>query len=160
MPVVDEMEVLETVRRISPETPVLVITAFGNVETAVEAMKRGAFDFIGKLFQLNVGELHVPPLRERPEDIPFLVEYFIRELDAGKEMVIPPGVMEELGARPWPGNVRELRNACERIAILSHGREASIDDLPPASGRGRVENPAVRTSLDRNGRLSPPRGSP
>src|SRR5512139_373624 len=94
-------------------------------------------------YRLNVVELHVPPLRERPEDIPLLVEYFIRELDTGKEMVIPPRVMEELGARPWPGNVRELRNACERIAILGHGREASIDDLPPASGRASMEDPAA-----------------
>ena len=338
MPVVDGMEVLETVRRISPETPVLVITAFGNLETAVGAMKRGAADFIGKPFQrdqillavekvlerrrlvaevrdlrirtsgvereivyvsaamrrliemadrvagsdatilitgesgtgkevvarrihvrspradkpfvavncaaipgelleselfghtkgaftgavrerlgkfrqadggtlfldeigeipmslqskllraiqervvdvvggdapvevdvrvvaatnknlqeriregkfredlyyrLNVVELHVPPLRERPEDIPLLVEYFVRELDAGKEMIVEPQVMEELKSRPWPGNVRELRNACERIVILSHGREMSLDDLPPAPAGGRGENTAM-----------------
>lgn len=337
MPVVDGMEVLETVRRSSPETPVLVITAFGNVETAVEAMKRGAADFVGKPFhrdqlllavgkalerrrlveevrelrirsggvereivyasaamrrlvemadrvaatdatvlitgesgtgkeavarrihvrssraekpfvavncaaipgelleselfghrkgaftgafrerpgkfrqaeggtlfldeigevpvslqpkllralqekvvdvvggdapvpvdarivaatnrnlreriregsfredlfyRLNVMELHVPPLRERPEDIPPLVEHFLAELEGGEKTAIPADVMEELESRPWPGNVRELRNACERIVILASGREASLDDLPGAAAGGRAGRPA------------------
>ena len=87
-------------------------------------------------YRLNVVELHVPPLSERPEDIPVLVEHFLGEMEGGKEVVIPPEVMEELVSRRWPGNVRELRNACERIAILANGREASIDDLPRARCRG------------------------
>ena len=103
-------------------------------------------------YRLNVVELHVPALRERPEDIPLLVEHFIRELNADNERVIPPGVMEELAARPWPGNVRELRNACERIVILGHGREASIEDLPPAPTVGREE----KTDADIMGPSFPP----
>jgi two-component system NtrC family response regulator len=93
-------------------------------------------------YRLNVMELHVPSLRERPEDIPPLVEYFIREMDAGKEISIPKQMMEELISRPWPGNVRELRNACERIVILSNGREVSVDDLPAAAGGDRGERTA------------------
>ncbi len=90
-------------------------------------------------YRLNVVEMNVPSLRDRPEDIPLLVEHFLREMDAGKEMVVPQAVMEELKSRSWPGNVRELRNACERIVILSDGREASAEDLPPAAAGGRVE---------------------
>ena len=67
------------------------------------------------------------------------MEYFIRELDAGRDTAIPQPVMEALKSRSWPGNVRELRNACERIVILSNGREVSIDDLPAAAAGGRQE---------------------
>lgn len=94
-------------------------------------------------YRLNVVELHVPSLRERPEDISLLAEHFIRELDPGKEMVVRPEIMEELKNRSWPGNVRELRNACERIVILSRGREMSIDDLPPAQGSGCLNGTAT-----------------
>jgi two-component system NtrC family response regulator len=105
-------------------------------------------------YRLNVVELHVPSLRERPEDIPLLAEHFIRELDPNKEMVVRPQIMEELKSRSWPGNVRELRNACERIVILSQGREMSLDDLPPAQGSGHLE----RTATDPVGMAWPPFG--
>lgn len=82
-------------------------------------------------FRLNVVEIRVPPLRDRPEDIPPLVERFMREAAPGREIVVPPRVMEELTARPWPGNVRELQNACERMAILCRGNEVTVEDLPP-----------------------------
>ncbi len=95
-------------------------------------------------YRLNVMDLHVPSLRERPEDIPLLAEHFIRELDHDRELEVAPRVMEELKRRPWPGNVRELRNACERIVILSQGREMSLDDLPHAQDWGRLD----RTDMD------------
>jgi two-component system NtrC family response regulator len=59
-------------------------------------------------------------------------------MDGGKEVAIPPEVMDELRSRSWPGNVRELRNACERIVILANGREAAIDDLPAADAMDRA----------------------
>jgi two-component system NtrC family response regulator len=83
-------------------------------------------------YRLNVVELHVPPLRERPEDIPPLVGAFLAELAPGRDIAVPPPVMEELVRRPWPGNVRELKNACERMVALCAGNEASPGDLPPA----------------------------
>jgi two-component system NtrC family response regulator len=83
-------------------------------------------------YRLNVVELRVPPLRERPEDVPVLVDHFMGRFAAGRELSVPPGVMAELARRPWPGNVRELKNACERMAILCRGEELSLDDLPPA----------------------------
>jgi two-component system NtrC family response regulator len=89
-------------------------------------------------YRLNVVEIRVPPLRERPEDVPPLVDYFMKELGTGRELTIPPVVMEELKSRSWPGNVRELKNACERMAILCRGSEVSMEDLPPAAARARV----------------------
>jgi DNA-binding NtrC family response regulator len=88
-------------------------------------------------YRLNVVELRVPPLRERPGDIPPLVEHFMRELAPDREVTVPPAVMDELAARPWPGNVRELKNACERMVILCRGSEVSGSDLPPLPQRPR-----------------------
>ncbi len=94
-------------------------------------------------YRLNVVELRVPPLRERPEDIPSLVDHFMREVAQGRELSVPPAVMEELERRPWPGNVRELKNACERMAILCRGTEVTVDDLPPGPPAPRpAEGPA------------------
>ncbi len=94
-------------------------------------------------YRLNVVELVVPPLRERPDDVPPLVEHFVSEFAAGREITVPPGVVSNLSMRPWPGNVRELRNACERMVILCRGNEVSLDDLPPAprgAGAGGAED--------------------
>ena len=83
-------------------------------------------------YRLNVVELAVPPLRERPDDIPPLVRRFVSEFAAGREITVPAAVVAELSRRPWPGNVRELKNACERMVILCRGDEVSLDDLPSA----------------------------
>ncbi len=95
-----------------------------------ERIREGAFRE-DLYYRLNVVELRVPPLRERPEDIPALVDHFMQELAQGRDLAVPPRVMEELASRPWPGNVRELKNACERMAILCRGTEVSVEDLPP-----------------------------
>ena len=84
-------------------------------------------------YRLNVVEILVPPLRERPEDIPPLVEHFMSEISPDREIAVPAKVMEALASRPWPGNVRELKNACERMVILCRGKEVSLEDLPPVS---------------------------
>jgi two-component system NtrC family response regulator len=86
-------------------------------------------------YRLNVVEVHVPPLRERPEDVPALVLHFIGELAEGRDLTVPPRVMGNLKRRPWPGNVRELKNACERMVILCDGNEVSLEDLPAPSDR-------------------------
>ena len=89
-------------------------------------------------YRLNVFEIRVPPLRERPEDIPRLVEHFLNEISPDREIAVPGRVMEVLTSRPWPGNVRELKNACERMAILCRGGEVSLEDLPPAGPPART----------------------
>jgi DNA-binding NtrC family response regulator len=93
-------------------------------------------------YRLNVVEIRVPPLRDRPEDIPPLVEHFLKEIGPDRRISVPPNVMEELSARPWPGNVRELKNACERMVILCRGEAVSVEDLPPLPAVARPGEPA------------------
>jgi two-component system NtrC family response regulator len=107
-------------------------------------------------YRLNVVEVRLPPLRERRDDIPPLVEYFMKELGGeGRELTVPDAVMEELQSRPWPGNVRELANACERMAILCRGTEVSMADLPPAQPGGKVAG-APPPAADEIGNEWPP----
>ena len=84
-------------------------------------------------YRLNVLSIYLPPLRERPSDIPLLVRRFIRDLSAQHDRPFPgisAAAMELLVQYPWPGNVRELRNLVESMVVLSHGREIGPEDLP------------------------------
>ncbi len=81
-------------------------------------------------YRLNVVDITVPPLRDRPEDIAPLVQHFVAELGQGRSYRIPRELLAELERRAWPGNVRQLRNACERLVLLSAHGELAIDDLP------------------------------
>ncbi len=94
-------------------------------------------------YRLNVVEIRVPPLRERPADIPPLVEHFMGQISPDRGISVPPSVLEELMGRSWPGNVRELKNACERMVILCRGEEVSVEDLPPAPSEPRTDGPAA-----------------
>jgi DNA-binding NtrC family response regulator len=85
-------------------------------------------------YRLNVVELNIPPLRERPEDILPLAQLFIAEFSQGKAR-FSSSVGDCLARYPWPGNVRELRNAMERAALLSHG-ELILPEHLPAKVRG------------------------
>jgi two-component system NtrC family response regulator len=82
-------------------------------------------------FRLNVVELHVPPLRDRLEDITPLVDHFVDKHAGGRELGIPEPLYATLRRRQWPGNARELENICERLTILAQGDELSLEDLPP-----------------------------
>ena len=84
-------------------------------------------------FRLNVVQLHLPPLRDRSEDIPLLAEHFLRE--AAKENDKPAreltsDAMRCLAAYPWPGNVRELRAAIEHGVVMANGPKITLRDLP------------------------------
>jgi len=96
MPVVDGMKVLETVRRSSPGTPVLVITAFGNIETAVEAMKRGATDFVGKPFLRDQLLLAVEKALEHRRLVEEVRELRIRSGGVEREIVCASAAMRRL----------------------------------------------------------------
>ena len=75
-------------------------------------------------YRLNVIPITLPPLRERVEDIPLLVQYFVRKYSARMQKsidVIPSEVMDVLKAHDWPGNIRELQNCIERAVVLSSG---------------------------------------
>jgi formate hydrogenlyase transcriptional activator len=80
-------------------------------------------------YRLNVFPIELPPLRERREDIPLLVNYFVSKLsrEMGRQIkTIPPRTMEVLTNHPWRGNVRELANFIERAVILSQGQELKV----------------------------------
>lgn len=122
-------------------------------------------------YRLNVVPLHIPPLRQRAEDIPRLVAHFLEKYKAGAR-TLSDDAMEALVTYQWPGNVRELENTIERIIILAHDEEIGIMDLPAevrlggvlcqAAGTGmmlpdegcnleEVELDLVRQALDRTG---------
>jgi two-component system, NtrC family, nitrogen regulation response regulator NtrX len=83
-------------------------------------------------FRLNVIPIYVPPLRERAEDIPLLVEHFVADfaVEYGKAAkTVTPGAMSRLKNHKWPGNVRELKNVIERVVIMAPGDEITERDL-------------------------------
>jgi len=111
-------------------------------------------------YRLSVFGIHLPPLRERPEDILPLTEMFLAELGPAVGRPVP-GVSREakdlLLSYPWPGNVRELRNALERAAILSEGGLITAAHLPISVTRH--ESPAARAaSPAAHGAFLPPEG--
>ena len=98
-----------------------------------QAVKEGKFRE-DLFYRLNVFPVTLPPLRERPEDIPLLARHFLQ--DAANEYELPapvmsPEAMEAVLRYRWPGNVRQLRALCERWVIQCAGRELRVEDLPP-----------------------------
>jgi DNA-binding NtrC family response regulator len=82
-------------------------------------------------FRLNVVGLTIPPLRERQEDIPPLIEHFLKRFGASyTTKTVSPEALQMLVNYPWPGNVRELANTVERLLILTPGEVIGPDDLP------------------------------
>ncbi|MEJ2660797.1 MAG: sigma-54 dependent transcriptional regulator [Desulfobacteraceae bacterium] len=83
-------------------------------------------------YRINVFSIHVPPLRERREDIPVLADYFLDKYarETGKQI---EGITQKglglLVGYPWPGNVRELRNVMERVAVIARGRMVGVEEL-------------------------------
>ena len=90
-------------------------------------------------YRLNIIPLFIPPLRERRDDIPALVEHFISLSNRRKS--VDPEAMRLLCQYDWPGNVRELEAVMERIAVLCTGEKVTINDLPPEL-RERPHRPA------------------
>ncbi len=85
-------------------------------------------------YRLNVLTLHIPPLRERTEDIPLLCRHFIKKFNillGSSISTITPEAMERLLAYTWPGNVRELENIIQRGMILADNQHISLEQLPP-----------------------------
>jgi len=93
-------------------------------------------------YRLSTIKIHIEPLRSRPEDIPHLIDYYVKNYAAqfdGKALFTPSqAVIDKLAAYRWPGNVRELQNVLKRLMILGNG-EDSLDEMlmgPPARTRG------------------------
>ncbi len=92
-------------------------------------------------YRLNVIPLHIPPLRERREDIPLLVEYFVKKYQPGK--VLTDEAIEALENYRWKGNVRELENVIERVCLLTKSDLIDIKDLPPEIIMDVKEKPII-----------------
>jgi DNA-binding NtrC family response regulator len=97
-----------------------------------QAVEKGIFRS-DLYFRLKVVTLHVPPLRERQEDIPLLVSHFVQQFSGEHHKTVSqvsPDAMEVLAKYLWPGNVRELKNLIENLVIFSKGNRLNIEDLP------------------------------
>ncbi len=82
-------------------------------------------------YRLNVIPIHLPPLRDRRDDIPLLVDHFLGALDVKGQKTMTPEALDLLVKYDWPGNVRELENIVERMVILQEGNSLEVDDVPP-----------------------------
>jgi formate hydrogenlyase transcriptional activator len=123
-------------------------------------------------YRLNVFPIRIPPLRERPDDIPLLVRYFAQKYGRRMEKQIesiPASAMKKLAAWHWPGNIRELENFIERSVILTHGPALQVPvgelggngkSVPVAGTRESDErNEILRILKDTNGRVAGPQGA-
>jgi formate hydrogenlyase transcriptional activator len=140
-----------------------------DLDAAVESGRFRADLF----YRLNVFPIRTPPLRERREDIPALVRYFVMKYTAktGKRIdTVPKTVLDSLGAYAWPGNVRELANVLERSVIVSRGTSLELGEwvaMPAESGsvsRGsasrELSREQITQALEETGwRVSGPRGA-
>lgn len=106
------------------------IIAATNQDLKKEVKKRNFREDL--FYRLNVINLHMPPLRERKDDIPLLLNSFMEEYSrklGKKKMHFSPEVTEHLKEYPWPGNVRELENEVERAVVLAYSGTIAINDL-------------------------------
>jgi two-component system response regulator AtoC len=101
-------------------------------------------------YRLNVVHVHLPPLRQRKEDIPLLIEHFLKRFNTRlKKSVthLQPEALETLIAHEWRGNIRELENAIERCVLFCDGDRIDIDDLPlELRGQGERAKPKVEAA--------------
>ena len=129
------------------EEPCRCIATFGSLPPPTRTSRKpfGAKTFRQDLFyRLNVIHLQVPPLRERPEDIPLLAQHFMRRYatETNKKIdSIHPEALEAMRRYPWPGNVRELENAIERAVVVGKGRQI------------KLQRPALCYACRRGGRI-------
>jgi DNA-binding NtrC family response regulator len=98
------------------------------------------------LYRINTITLHLPPLRDRREDIPLLLHHYLKQYAQENALALPqlaPSALSVLQAYAWPGNIRELRNCCENLVVLNPGRTISELELDP---RFEGSEPGTKTS--------------
>ena len=153
--VLEEMEF----RRVGGHDRVRVnvrILAATNVDLE-EAVAEGRFRE-DLFYRLNVFPVHLPPLRQRTEDIPLLMRHFLE--DAGRDYdldapIVTTEAMEAICRYPWPGNVRQLRSLCERWVITRHGQRLEQEHLPREILGTRHQSPTENAfNIDDNQPLS------
>ncbi|TMA35740.1 MAG: sigma-54-dependent Fis family transcriptional regulator [Deltaproteobacteria bacterium] len=99
-------------------------------------------------YRLNVIPVYVPPLRERPDDIPPLVEFFLRKHSPDRPRTVAVPALAWLRAQIWRGNARELENAIERALVLAEGDEIRVEDLRARDARGEPEVDPAAESIE------------
>jgi formate hydrogenlyase transcriptional activator len=129
---------------------VRVVAATNSDLTRLVAEKKFRSDLF---YRLNVFPIQMPPLRERPEDVPLLVRYFVQKFSRRQNKTVeyvPAAVMEAMVNYSWPGNVRELENLIERAVLLSPGKELRVplaefkeNALPTTFAAGPSDLPRV-----------------
>jgi DNA-binding NtrC family response regulator len=128
--VLEEREFMRVGGTVPIHVDVRVVTATNR--PLREQVEQGSFRS-DLFYRLNVLRIHLPPLRERREDIPILVRHFIKDYSKQHDRPfhgISADAMQILVEYPWPGNVRELRNLIESMVVLSPGHEIQPGDLP------------------------------
>jgi DNA-binding NtrC family response regulator len=149
MPTLDGLGLLVVSRRLAPTRPVIIITAYSAVDTAVESIRQGAYHYLTKPFKVEELVLflrrgleditvELPPLRQRREDIPLLLSHFLTQ-SRGRHPNSPvyrigPEAAAKLATHRWPGNVRELEHVVERLVVLGRSAEVVPSDLPNKVG--------------------------
>jgi Nif-specific regulatory protein len=134
--------------RESIRTDIRVIAATNqNLENAIE---NGRFR-LDLYYRLNVAEIHIPPLRERVDDIPFLVDRILKRRghEIGGTVEVSPTALERLASCQWPGNVRELENCILRAALRSSSGVVEAGDL--CCVRGRCQSRELWNRIASNG---------
>ena len=101
-------------------------------------------------YRLNVVTIVIPPLKQRKDDIPFLIDFFIKKYDKNEEIKITDEALKILLAYDWPGNVRELENTIERAIVISTEPLITPDLLPPMIKHPAVIKSQASKSIDTN----------
>ncbi len=102
-------------------------------------------------YRLSVVVLHMPPLRERKDDIPLLVEHFLKKYSPASDIRLSPDALAFLTSYGWPGNVRELENVMERASILKRGDTITTADLPEKLSRRAAGAAGILLNLPDDG---------
>ena len=105
--------------------------------------------------RLSVVPISLPPLRDRPEDVPLLVQHFIRQSKEGAGVTVAPALIAELQRRRWPGNVRELKNTVARMLLLRRSEVLDLADLAMPGSAATPSAPPPLAPAAPTGELSP-----
>ena len=129
-----EVEPVGATQGIKVDVRVLASTKYDLKKLIVEGKFRDDL-----FYRLNVIPIHIPPLRERVDDIPLLAARFLSEFGQGKNFRLDDDAMNALTSYPWPGNVRELRNLMERLVLTARTEVIVVKDIPAEFLRPGIE---------------------
>jgi DNA-binding NtrC family response regulator len=136
----------KSIERVGSSKPIeLNVRLVASTNRNLEKMAKSGGFREDLFFRLNVVRFVLPPLRQRPEDIPLLLAHYLRIFSDDNNLpllTLEPGALRTLQAYPWPGNVRELRNFCENAVVLRRGGSLTEYDLEPKFREGGVNGEA------------------